>query len=113
MYTPSKNYLNCHIAGFAYWDGLGVMEDLKIGTALSLVCEPDCPYDPKAVALYYEETKIGYVPRLDNSDLYTLLFFGHTDVFEVKISAIYPDKHPEQRYSIAVSVRDNRVSEEL
>ena len=113
MYTPSRNYLNSHIAGFDYWDGVDVIKDLKIGTSLSLIVEDDNPYDPNAVAIFFGETKIGYIPRMHNADLSLLLYFGHTDVFETKISCVYPEGHSEERYSISIRVRDKRWEEEL
>ena len=108
MYTPSRHYLECHIAGFTYWDGLDAVNQLKLGAEVHLEIEPDNPHDSSAVAIYFETTKIGYVPKTYNKELSTFLFFGHGNIFETRISAIYPNNHLEQQYRISIRIKDNR-----
>ena len=108
MYTQSKHYLDFHLAGFTYWDGLEVIEDLKIGTELALQSEPDCPQDPDAVAIYYGKYKLGYIPRACNAEISKLLYFGHGDIFETRICGVFPDKHPEQQFRVTIKIRDAR-----
>ncbi len=55
-----------HIAGFSYWNGPKVFEKLKIGSKLTMKREKDNFYDSYAVALYFENEKIGFLPREDN-----------------------------------------------
>ena len=62
MYEPSRVLLSFHIAGFQYADGALVLGDLKAGDKLTLCAERDNPHDPEAVAIYYGNTKLGYVP---------------------------------------------------
>lgn len=62
MYEPSRVLLSFHIAGFQYADGALVLGDLKVGDKLTLCAERDNPHDPEAVAIYYGNTKLGYVP---------------------------------------------------
>jgi len=107
-YEPSRNLIDFHIAGFGYHEGLSVIEYLKIGAELELRFEPDCPYDPEAVAIYYENTKIGYVPRDKNSDIYKFLYFGHDGLFETVINMVDSDAHPERQFHVAVKIRDAR-----
>ena len=57
---------NFHIAGFGYWEGCEAFEHLKIGTKLELVREEDNRFDPYAVAIYYGEYKLGFIPRGSN-----------------------------------------------
>ena len=73
MYERSRNLLDCHIAGFTYYEGLDVIGELKLGTPVTLKSEPDNPYDPGAVAIYYGETKLGYIPKYKNSYVSNLL----------------------------------------
>ena len=61
------------IAGFQYHDGPAVFHRLHPGQYLSLVAEPDNPFDPFAVRIDYEGLKMGYVPRSDNRHLSRLL----------------------------------------
>ena len=53
---------NYHIAGFSYWDGSEAFEHLHIGTKLDLVREEDNRFDPYAVAIYFEDYKLGFIP---------------------------------------------------
>ena len=62
MYEPLRVLLSFHIAGFQYADGALVLGDLKAGDKLTLCAERDNPHDPEAVAIYYGNTKLGYVP---------------------------------------------------
>jgi hypothetical protein len=47
MYERSRNLLDCHIAGFNYYDGLDVIDQLKLGTAVTLKSEPENPARPE------------------------------------------------------------------
>jgi len=97
-----RHFSDFHIAGFTYYDGVDVFNDLKIGTKLFLKKEPKNPYDPKAVAVYYQKTKLGYVPQAQNEVLSKLLNLGYPDMFEVKINQISPDSHPERQVRVVV-----------
>lgn len=108
MYTQSRHYLDFHIAGFTYWDGLDVMDEMKLGTPVDLKLESDNPYDPNAVALYVKGKKIGFVPGEYNSELSKMMYFGHGDIFEAFINAVHPDKHPERQFRVVVKIKDNR-----
>ena len=88
--SRSRLYASFHIAGFQYWDGALVLDRLKVGKALELVLEPGNPYDPDAVALYNEGSKLGFVPRELNGNLAQLLAFGHTGVFEARVQQVAP-----------------------
>ena len=92
--SRSRLYASFHIAGFQYWDGALVLDRLKVGKALELVPEPGNPYDPDAVALYYEGSKLGFVPRELNGNLAQLLAFGHTGVFEARVQQVAPERSP-------------------
>ena len=108
MYDRSRNFLECHIAGFTYYDGLDVIEELSLGTTVNLKLEPDNPYDPNAVAVYYEDTKLGFIPRVKNHTISQLLHFGHVDLFDVKINCRNLDENPEHQFRIVVKIKDNR-----
>jgi hypothetical protein len=108
MYIPSRHFVDFHIAGFTYWDGLEVVKQLEVGTELILRGEPENPYDSEAVAIYHGDIKIGYVPKDRNSQISQLLFYGYSDLFETKISQIDPETHPEKQYRVVVKIRDKR-----
>lgn len=54
----------CHIAGFQYHQGPGMLTRIKAGQPLCLEQEPDNPHDPLAIAVRTREgRKLGYLPR--------------------------------------------------
>ena len=95
---------NFHIAGFAYLEGCEAFEHLKIGTKLDLVREADNAFDPYAVAIYYGEYKLGFIPRGENHDISKYLDMGLEDIYEVRITRITPDVHPEQQVEVIVNI---------
>lgn len=105
---PSRFFMDFHIAGFAYYDGLEVIENLKIGRVVNLVGEPDNPRDPEAVAIYYEGKKLGYIPSSKNTMFSTFLYFGHSDLFEARIQTVNFENHPERQFRVVVRIKDNR-----
>ena len=108
MYKRSRNLFDCHIAGFTYYDGLDVINNLRLGTVVTLQAEPENPYDPNAVAIYFEGTKLGYIPQAKNSIVSTLLYFGHGDILESKINSYNSQTSPENQFRIVVRLKDNR-----
>ena len=103
---------NFHIAGFGYWDGCEAFESLKIGTKLNLVREIDNAFDFYAVAIYYEDYKLGYVPRGENHDISKYLDMGLEDIFEVRVTRITPDVPPEQQVEVIVYIKNQRKVKE-
>jgi CpXC protein/HIRAN domain len=57
------------VAGFPYHAGPKLIDRLNVGDLLRLVREHDNPHDTRAVAIYYEDDRIGYVPRSQNHDI--------------------------------------------
>ena len=57
------------VAGFPYHAGPKLIDRLNVGDLLRLVREHDNPHDTRAVAIYYQEDRIGYVPRNQNHDI--------------------------------------------
>jgi hypothetical protein len=108
MYERSRNLLDCHIAGFKYYDGLDVIDQLKLGAVVTLKSEPENPHDPNAVAIYFEKTKLGYVPEYKNSDVSNLLYFGHGDILSAKINSVNPEAEPERQFRIVIKIEDKR-----
>ena len=109
MYERSKHLIDCHIAGFTYYDGLDVINELQLGTQVSLISEPENPYDPNAVSIYYGNTKLGYVPKNKNCFLSGLLYFGHGYSVNARISQRDTEAHPEDQFRIVVKIKDSRT----
>lgn len=109
MKTQRRHYTTFHIAGFSYWDGCIVFNELKIGTELTLQREEDNKFDPYAVAIYYGEHKLGFIPRNENHEISKFLELGHTDLFELRINRITPDAQPESQVGVIVYLKQVQV----
>ncbi|GGL43448.1 HIRAN domain-containing protein [Sporolactobacillus putidus] len=107
-FEPSKYFLDFHIAGFTYYDGLDVIEELTLGKSVDLVVEPDNPYDPEAVAIFYQNKKLGYIPKDRNTMISKILYFGHGDIFEAKIQFADKEQNPERQFRVVVKLKDKR-----
>ena len=108
MYEPSRNLFSFHIAGFQYWDGATVLDQLKPGAKLTLVPETDSPHDPAAVTVRFDGVKLGYVPADHNEFLSTMLFFGHGDAFECRVQQVAPERSPWHQVRAGLYVTDAR-----
>ena len=97
---------NFHIAGFGYWEGCEVFEQLKIGTRLDLVREENNQFDPYAVAIYFGDYKLGFIPRGQNHDISKYLDMGIDNIYDVRITRITPDVHPEDQVEVIVYVKN-------
>jgi hypothetical protein len=97
------------LAGFKYYDGLDVIDRLKIGARVTLALEPDNPYDPNAIVVSFEDKKLGYIPQAKNDLLSQLLYFGYTDILEARISTVNLEaSDPERQFRLTVKLKDNR-----
>jgi len=105
MYTFSRHIIDFYIAGFTFWEGLEVFGNLKVGSKLELRLEPENPFVPKAVALFFEEKKLGYIPQAKNSQIHQLLYFGH-NILEVFVCQIDLDEHPERQVRVVIKLID-------
>jgi hypothetical protein len=64
------------VAGFQYHQGEAVWPQLQPGAPLRLHREPTNPHDPNAIAIYWGEHKLGYIPRRENKTLAGMLDQG-------------------------------------
>lgn len=90
------------IAGFSYYQGVQCFKDLEIGKKLTLVLDKDNKYDPRAVAIYHEEYKLGFVPRSENRIVYKLLTVGLGHCIEARVQSVAPNEHPENQIGVVV-----------
>lgn len=107
-YEPSRNVEDFHLAAFAYYDGLEVVDQLKPGTYLDLLAEPTNPYDSEAVAIFYQGKKLGYIPKDHNTLISRMMFYGHGDILEARVQMVDLTVHPERQLRVVVKFKDNR-----
>lgn len=99
------HYLDCHIAGFSHWEGCLVLEELKVGSKLDMEREATNPHDHNAIALYYGDTKLGYIPAAHNEEIAKFFDLGHDDIFEARVQSKNPDTHPEHQVRVVVFIK--------
>lgn len=103
--STNRHFLDFAIAGLTYYDLPMVYEQLHVGTKLRLVREADNPFDPYAVALYYEDAKLGFVPRSENHELSKFCEQGYTDIFEVRINRISSQSDVEGQIGVVIYIK--------
>lgn len=97
-------FLNCHLAGFGHTEGYTVLDQLKPGDKLTMLREDENKYDHEAIALFYGDLHIGYIPQQYNSLLAMFMDFGYTDIFECVITAVDKTQHPNEQVRIRVNL---------
>ena len=104
--TTNKHFGNFNVVGFTFWEGCMAFAELNIGTRLRLVREADNKYDPNAVAIYYKNYKLGFIPRDANIFVAQLLDLGYNDIFDIRVQRLSPDAHPEKQVSVVVFLKE-------
>lgn len=108
MYEPSRCLISFYIAGFQYWDGPLVINDMKVGDLLEISPEADNPHDPEAVALRYKGMKLGFIPHDMNSMVSLLCFYGHERILEARVQKIDTASDPWEQVRVGIYLQDAR-----
>lgn len=108
MYEKTKQIDSFFIAGFQYHEGAEALSKLKPGTKIDIVPEFDNPYDSNALALKYKGKHLGYVPRVSNSTLAQLIYFGHTDVVKCRVVQRNQKADPREQVRVSLYIKDKR-----
>lgn len=100
------------IAGFTYYEGVLAFSKLKIGVSLQLKLEEDNKYDARAVAIYYNDFKLGFVPRSENRIIYKFLKLD-MNCFEIRIQRVDEKQNPEHQIGVVVHIvkSENKIQE--
>ena len=88
------------IAGFQFHEGDAIWPRLTVGAPLKLVREPNNSHDPDAVAVYFQDEMLGYVPRAENSAIAGMMDRGET--LEASISKLVDGQDPWERVRFTV-----------
>ena len=91
------------VAGFRYHDGESVWSRLSAGDSIELLREPANPYDRRAVAVYWGESKLGYVPRAANTACSQMLDRGER--FTARIKRLRESPDPWKRVELSIAAR--------
>ncbi|MBI2969405.1 MAG: HIRAN domain-containing protein [Gammaproteobacteria bacterium] len=90
------------LAGFQFHSGAAVWDRLRVGDPLRLVRESDNPHDGRAVAVYWQNRKLGYVPRLDNAAVSQLL--DRRRRLSARVEKLNVSLNPWERIGFSVSL---------
>jgi hypothetical protein len=91
------------LAGFQYYQGKQLWDEIKVGDPLALVRETDNPHDNNAVRVEWRGHKLGYVPRRENQAVAQQLDRGVR--VEARVSRLLVHRNPWQRIEFEVFVR--------
>jgi hypothetical protein len=90
------------LAGFVYYDGQAVWDQMKTGDRLTLAREPANPHDTNAVRLEWQGRMLGYVPKRDNADLARQM--DHGAKVEAQITELSRAANGRRRMSYVIHV---------
>ena len=90
------------VAGFQHHRGEAIWPFLREGEKLNLVRESVNQHDPNAVAVYFRNDKLGYIPRRENATVAQLLDRGQS--LEVEIIRLLDEDNPWRRVRFQVSL---------
>jgi HIRAN domain len=90
------------LAGFQYHAGKALWPRMRVGDALTLIREPDNPFDANAVRVEWQGQKIGYVPRRDNADV--ARFMDRGQQLEARIARLAEVRDPWSRVRFEILI---------
>ena len=90
------------LAGFRYYAGETLWQEMKVGDELALVREPDNEHDANAVRVQWRGHKLGYLPRAENRAVAAEMDRGAAVV--ARIAALIEDRNPWKRLRVDIYV---------
>lgn len=104
LVTYTKHYLlQCFIRGFRYHEGPKLLDLLSIGDEIELKREAANPHDENCIALHWNHSKIGYIPKEENRILARLLDIDYPALY-AEITHLENKAATWEQVSIAVYV---------
>ena len=91
------------LAGFQYYQGGQLWDEMKVGDPLTLAREPGNPHDSNAVRVEWRGHKLGYVPRRENRAVARHMDSGGS--VEARVSKLTRHRNPWQRIEFEVFVK--------
>ncbi len=90
------------LAGFQFYAGRELWEEMKAGDALALVREPENRHDANAVRVEWRGRKLGYLPRAENRAVAAEMDRGGQ--VEARVARLARHRDPWRRILVEVFV---------
>lgn len=90
------------LAGFQYYAGQALWQEMRVGDKLELIREPDNAHDANAVRVEWHGIKLGYLPRAENRSVAAEMDRG--TAVAARIAQLRADRNPWRRLLIEVFV---------
>lgn len=97
--------LETTIAGWQYHEGDSVWNKLQPEAPLTLHREPDNPYDGRAIAVYADSVKLGYIPKTDNTVIAGMI--DQNVPLQANVLRKNSSPHPWEKMEIRVTMETN------
>lgn len=91
------------LAGFQYHRASGIWPFLQVGETLTLRRELGNRHDPNAIAVWFKNEHLGYVPRRENKILAQMMDRGER--LEAQIVRLLQDDNPWRRIRFRVALK--------
>lgn len=101
--------LQFFVRGFQYYEGPKILNQINHLGLLNLIREPENKFDRKAMALYFEDKKIGYVPREDNL-MFAKILDADLLTLQVEVTHIEPQAANWEKIHAAIYALKERKS---
>jgi hypothetical protein len=88
------------LAGFQFYAGREVWDEMKEGDPLTLVREPSNRHDANAIRVEWRGRKLGYVPRAENAAIAAAMDRGAR--VEARVARLYRHRDPWRRIRFEV-----------
>ncbi len=106
----SKDFklMSTNIAGLRYYEGNENLKNICEGDAVQLVREPINIHDAKAIAIYWQNRKLGYIPRHHNMAVCSIMDAGITT--KAQIAHINPEQSDWHKIYIRIFAEKNNLT---
>lgn len=90
------------LAGFQFYAGKALWDEMKEGDALALIREPENTHDANAIRVEWRGRKLGYLPRAENRAVAAEM--DHGGKVEARIARLNRHRDPWKRILVEVYV---------
>lgn len=95
--------LQSFIRGFRFYEGPNLLGKMQEGDMLQLIREPKNEHDSCAIALYFNEKKVGFLPR-ENNEMLSKLMDAEIIQFQAEITHLKPEAQAWENVHIVIYV---------